>query len=98
MCLPFPLQHQEQIQKERTLISGSIAFGLFCELKNMMTTNTHLMWSKNRSKGKDFDSGLCALTTTGKTYSHQFTKAGDFPYFCELHLAMIGKVTVYLFC
>ena len=28
-----------------------------------------------------------ALTTTGKTYSHQFTKAGDFPYFCELHLA-----------
>lgn len=49
------------------------------------------------NKGKDFDSGLSgpsALTTTGKTYSHQFTKAGDFPYFCELHPAMIGKVTV----
>jgi plastocyanin len=46
------------------------------------------------NKGKDFDSGLTALTTTGKTYSHQFTKAGDFPYFCELHPAMIGKVTV----
>jgi plastocyanin len=46
------------------------------------------------NKGKDFDSGLSTLTTTGKTYSHQFTKAGDFPYFCELHPAMIGKVTV----
>jgi plastocyanin len=46
------------------------------------------------NKGKDFDSGLSALTTTGKTYSHQFTKAGDFPYFCELHPAMIGKVDV----
>jgi|SRR5437764_10074386 plastocyanin len=46
------------------------------------------------NKGKDFDSGLSTLTTTGKTYSHQFMKAGDFPYFCELHPAMIGKVTV----
>ncbi len=46
------------------------------------------------NKGKDFDSGLSALTTTGKTYSHQFMKAGDFPYFCELHPAMTGKVTV----
>ncbi|HZA06514.1 MAG TPA: plastocyanin/azurin family copper-binding protein [Nitrososphaeraceae archaeon] len=46
------------------------------------------------NKGKDFDSGLTTLTSTGKTYSHQFTKAGDFPYFCELHPAMIGKVTV----
>jgi plastocyanin len=46
------------------------------------------------NKGKDFDSGLTTLTSTGKTYSHQFTKAGNFPYFCELHPAMIGKVTV----
>jgi plastocyanin len=46
------------------------------------------------NKGKDFDSGLSTLTTTGKTYSHQFMKAGDFPYFCELHPAMIGKVDV----
>jgi hypothetical protein len=40
----------------------------------------------NRNLGLQlFDSGVTALTTTGKTYSHQFTKAGDFPYFCELH-------------
>ncbi|HZA06715.1 MAG TPA: hypothetical protein VE619_03340 [Nitrososphaeraceae archaeon] len=52
------------------------------------------MGERNRSKGKDFDSVLCALTITGKTHSHQFTKAGDFPHFCELHLTMIGKVTV----
>jgi plastocyanin len=46
------------------------------------------------NKGKDFDSGYTALTTIGKTYSHQFTKAGDFVYFCQLHPAMTGKVTV----
>ena len=46
------------------------------------------------NKGKVFDSGLTALTTTGKTYSHHFTNSGDFPYFCELHPAMTGKVTV----
>src|SRR5690349_11374722 len=46
------------------------------------------------NKGKDFDSGLSALTTTGKTYYHQFMKAGDFQYFCEIHPAMTGMVTV----
>jgi plastocyanin len=49
------------------------------------------------NKGKQFDSGLSgpnALTTKGKTFSHKFEKAGEFPYFCELHPTMIGKVVV----
>lgn len=38
------------------------------------------------NKGKEFDSGLSTPLTPGKTFSHKFTKAGDFPYFCQLHL------------
>jgi plastocyanin len=47
--------------------------------------------------GKQFDSGLSgptALTTQGKTFSHKFMTAGEFPYFCQLHPTMIGKVVV----
>ena|SRR2546425_6018588 len=49
------------------------------------------------NKGKEFDSGLSgstALTTNGKTFDHPFTQAGQFPYFCQLHPTMIGKVIV----
>jgi plastocyanin len=49
------------------------------------------------AKGKEFDSGLSgpsALTTQGKTFSHKFTTAGEFPYFCQLHPTMVGKVSV----
>jgi plastocyanin len=49
------------------------------------------------AKGKEFDSGLSgpnALTTKGKTFSHTFAKAGEFPYFCQLHPTMVGKVVV----
>ena len=47
--------------------------------------------------GKAFDSGLSgptALTTQGKTFSHKFMTAGEFPYFCQLHPTMVGKVIV----
>jgi plastocyanin len=47
--------------------------------------------------GKAFDSGLSgptALTTQGKTFSHKFTTAGEFPYYCQLHPTMVGKVVV----
>jgi plastocyanin len=47
--------------------------------------------------GKEFDSGLAgptALTTKGKTFEHTFSAAGEFPYFCTLHPAMVGTVIV----
>ncbi|MFL6441467.1 MAG: plastocyanin/azurin family copper-binding protein [Nitrososphaeraceae archaeon] len=49
-----------------------------------------------RSNGKQFDSGLSGPTvlTAGKTFSHQFTKAGEFPYFCRIHPTLVGKVVV----
>ena len=53
--------------------------------------------ASDTNKGKEFDSGLAgptALTATGKTFSHKFAAAGTFPYFCQLHPAMMGKVIV----
>jgi len=41
------------------------------------------------SLGRDFDSGLL-----GKGFSHIFFKLGEFPYFCQIHPTMVGKVIV----
>jgi plastocyanin len=34
------------------------------------------------------------LITPGQTFKHTFTQAGTYPYFCQLHPNMIGKVIV----
>jgi plastocyanin len=39
--------------------------------------------------GREFDSGFL-----GKSFSHIFFKPGVFPYFCEIHPTMVGKVIV----
>jgi len=47
--------------------------------------------------GKEFDSGLAgptALTSKGKSFEHKFDTAGEFPYHCTLHPAMVGTVVV----
>lgn len=47
--------------------------------------------------GKKFDSGLAgptALISKGKTFEHTFDTAGEYPYFCTLHPAMVGTVIV----
>jgi glucose/arabinose dehydrogenase/plastocyanin len=46
------------------------------------------------NKGKAFDSGPAALSTRGKIFQHKFTEAGQYPYFCELHPTMVGKIIV----
>lgn len=51
----------------------------------------------DESKGQEFDSGLTgatALVTKGTTFTHTFDATGEFPYFCQLHPTMIGKVIV----
>ena len=44
--------------------------------------------------GKEFDSGLTKLINKGESFEHTFTKAGTFPYYCQLHPTMLGKVIV----
>ncbi|HEX2013854.1 MAG TPA: plastocyanin/azurin family copper-binding protein, partial [Nitrososphaera sp.] len=34
------------------------------------------------------------ILVTGKTQSHTFSEAGEFPYFCTLHPTMVGTVIV----
>jgi len=44
--------------------------------------------------GEAFDSGLTSLISPSKTYSHKFTNAGQFTYFCRLHPTMVGEIEV----
>ena len=46
--------------------------------------------------GKDFYSSpdLRILIAPRQTFSHKFDTAGEFPYFCQLHPTMVGKVVV----
>src|SRR5919202_5187903 len=52
--------------------------------------------SSDPNMGKAFDSspGLATLLSTDQTFSHKFNTAGEFPYFCQLHPTMVGKVVV----
>jgi plastocyanin len=52
--------------------------------------------SSDPNMGKEFDSspGQSTLLSTNQTFSHKFTNAGEFPYFCQLHPTMVGKVVV----
>jgi plastocyanin len=43
----------------------------------------------DQNLGREFDSGFL-----GKSFSHIFFKPGVFPYFCEIHPTMVGKVVV----
>lgn len=48
------------------------------------------------SSGQAFDSSpnFSPLWVPGDTFSHTFTEAGEFPYYCALHPNMIGTVIV----
>jgi plastocyanin len=60
-------------------------------------TVTSGLGSDDTNLGKEFDSGLSgptALISQGRTFSHTFVGEGEFPYFCQLHPTMIGKIVV----
>ena len=47
--------------------------------------------SSDPNMGKEFDS---SMLSQNQTFSHKFTNAGEFSYFCELHPTMVGKAVV----
>jgi|SRR6188472_4075699 plastocyanin len=47
--------------------------------------------SSDPNMGKEFDS---SMLSQDQTFSHKFNTAGEFPYFCQLHPTMVGKVIV----
>ncbi len=50
--------------------------------------------SADPNMGKEFDSTISKLINKGESFEHTFTKAGTFPYYCQLHPTMLGKVIV----
>ncbi len=56
-------------------------------------TAAHTVTSGNPEDGPDglFDSGLFL---GGDTFSHTFTEAGEYQYFCQIHPWMTGTVIV----
>jgi len=57
------------------------------------STAAHTVTSGNPEDGPDglFDSGLFL---GGDTFSHTFTEAGEYQYFCQIHPWMTGTVIV----
>lgn len=57
-----------------------------------MTQTGHTVTSDD---GKSFDSGISnPIAASGGTYSFTFTKAGTFPYHCQIHPFMKATITV----
>ncbi len=58
----------------------------------MHTTTSGTTTGGVRHPDGQWDSGSLS---TGQTFSHTFTKAGDYPYYCNFHFtSMVGTVTV----
>jgi len=72
-------------------IGGSVTWTNKDNVAHTVTSGTG---PSDPNKGKEFDSGLSTLLAPGKTFSQTFKTAGEIPYFCQIHPAMIGKVAV----
>jgi plastocyanin len=48
--------------------------------------------TEDNMRGKEFDSPIIIIP--GKTYIHTFSEIGEYPYFCVLHPAMVGKIII----
>ena len=57
-----------------------------------MTQTGHTVTSDD---GKSFDSGIAnPIAASGGIYSFTFTKAGSFPYHCQIHPFMKATIKV----
>ena len=80
--------------------SGSFAFGpttltIKVGTKVTWTNMTQAGHTFTSDDGKSFDSGIShPIAASGGTYSFTFTKAGTFPYHCQIHPFMKATITV----
>lgn len=77
-----------------------------CYVPNEVTVDVggEVTWTNDDTAGHTVTSGTLeggpdgefdsSLFMAGKTFSHKFEKAGEFPYFCVVHPWMTGKVIV----
>jgi plastocyanin len=80
--------------------SGSFAFSpttltIKVGTKVTWTNMTQAGHTVTSDDGKSFDSGIShPIAASGGTYSFTFTKAGTFPYHCQIHPFMKATITV----
>jgi plastocyanin len=80
--------------------SGSFAFSpttltIKVGTKVTWTNMTQAGHTVTSDDGKFFDSGIShPIAASGGTYSFTFTKAGAFPYHCQIHPFMKATITV----
>ena len=93
-----------------SIVKGATTLGDKAYLPNLVRieVGSTVVWTNNDNNlhtvtsgtpntanvGEAFDSGLTALITPAKTFSHKFTNTGEFAYFCRVHPTMVGKIIV----
>jgi hypothetical protein len=90
------------------IVFGAALFGNKSYYPNPLITspNTTIVWHNtdeilhtvtsgfgisDNLKGKIFDS---SIIIPDRTYNHTFSEKGEYPYFCILHPAMVGKIII----
>jgi plastocyanin len=73
------------------LIAGPNATIIWHNTDEIFHTVASGLGTEDNMRGKEFDS---PIIIPGKTYIHTFTEIGEYPYFCVLHPAMVGKIII----
>jgi plastocyanin len=73
------------------LITGPNTTIIWHNADEILHTVASGLGTEDNMRGKEFDSPIIA---PGKTYIHTFAEIGEYPYFCVLHPAMVGKIII----
>ena len=74
------------------LITGPNTTIIWHNADEILYTVTSGLGTEDNMRGKEFDSLIIIIP--GKTYIHTFAEIGEYPYFCVLHPAMVGRIII----
>ena len=75
------------------LITGPNTTIIWHNTDEILYTVASGLGTEDNMRGKEFDSPIIIIIP-GKTYIHTFAEIGEYPYFCVLHPAMVGKIII----
>src|SRR5215211_320088 len=75
------------------LITGPNTTIIWHNTDEILYTVASGLGTEDIMRGKEFDSPIIIIIP-GKTYIHTFAEIGEYPYFCVLHPAMVGKIII----
>jgi plastocyanin len=73
------------------LITGPNTTIIWHNTDEILHTVASGLGTEDNMSGKEFD---FPIIMPGKTYIHTFSEIGEYPYFCVLHPAMVGKIII----